>query len=94
MIGKIFGWVRLFCTQLGDPGKLVQIGYSAGSRDAAAFYGVKNLLSTRHDVEDKNVKGGSVCAFFWNMMFPMKCWMILINAFMHKRTYPGWMRNQ
>ena len=49
----------------------MQIGYSAGSRDAPAFDWVRNLLSTRHtpdDIEEKNVNASSVCAFFWNLM--------------------------
>jgi hypothetical protein len=58
--------------QFEDTGKLVIVGYSAGSRKApAAFDWVKNLLATTHTPEAmqaKNVKSSSVCALVWNMM--------------------------
>ncbi|KAF8230741.1 hypothetical protein L208DRAFT_1280486 [Tricholoma matsutake] len=57
--------------RLEDPGKLVQVGYSAGSRSSPKFDWVKNLLSARHTpevVEAMNVKASSACAFVWNLI--------------------------
>ncbi|KAF8233007.1 hypothetical protein L208DRAFT_1269135, partial [Tricholoma matsutake] len=56
---------------LEDPGKLVQVGYSAGSRSSPKFDWVKNLLSAQHTpevVEAMNVKASSACAFVWNLI--------------------------
>jgi hypothetical protein len=65
-------WLHADGFQFEDPGKLVIVGYSAGSRKApAAFDWVKNLLSTTHTpeaIQAKNVKSSSVCALVWNMM--------------------------
>ncbi|KAF8228512.1 hypothetical protein L208DRAFT_1291263 [Tricholoma matsutake] len=57
--------------RLEDPGKLVQVGYSAGSRSSPKFDWVKNLLSAQHTpevVEAMNVKASSACAFVWNLI--------------------------
>jgi hypothetical protein len=62
---------NVFYLQLEDPGKLVQVGYSAGSRSSPKFDWVKNLLSKRHSaeaIEDMNIKTSSACAFMWNLV--------------------------
>ncbi|KAF8809194.1 hypothetical protein BYT27DRAFT_7284279 [Phlegmacium glaucopus] len=57
--------------RLEDPGVLVQIGYSAGSRSSPSFDWVKNLLSKKHSPEEKvamDVKESSAFALMWNMI--------------------------
>jgi hypothetical protein len=61
----------MICLQLEDPGKLVQVGYLAGSRSLPKFDWVKNLLSAQHTpevVEAMNVKASLACAFVWNLI--------------------------
>jgi len=56
--------------RLEDPGKLVQIGYSGGSRSKPSFDWARNLLSKKHskkEVESFNYTCSSVFALFWNM---------------------------
>jgi hypothetical protein len=56
--------------QKEDPGKLVQVGYSAGSRSAPAFHWVKNLLSKRipqEEVDAMDKRASSAFAFAWNL---------------------------
>lgn len=57
--------------QLEDPGKLVQFGYSAGSRSALKFDWVRNLLSHKHPAEvisAMEMRGSAAFALVWNMV--------------------------
>ncbi|RDB25914.1 hypothetical protein Hypma_006366 [Hypsizygus marmoreus] len=73
--GEIVGIVlRNFCPDeaaMEDTGKLVQIGYSAGSRSSPKFDWVKNLLSDKHSEDtltEINDDDSSVFAFAWQQM--------------------------
>ncbi|KAF8310426.1 hypothetical protein F5887DRAFT_1081455 [Amanita rubescens] len=53
--------------RLEDPGSLVQIGYSAGSRSKPSFNWVRNVRSTKTDARDLDQRTCSAFAFFWNL---------------------------
>lgn len=57
------------CLQLDDPGTMVQVGFSAGSRSAPAFDWVRNLPAkidpTERDKMNKNIS--AAFALFWNL---------------------------
>ncbi|PUU80828.1 hypothetical protein B9Z19DRAFT_947899, partial [Tuber borchii] len=56
--------------RLEDPGKIVQNGYSAGSRSHPQFDWAKNLLSKTYSTEEQQEIGyleSSIFALFWNM---------------------------
>ena len=53
-----------------DPGKIVQAGYSGGSRSHPQFDWAKNLLSKNYNTEEQqqiDYLESSVFALFWNM---------------------------
>ena len=54
-----------------DTGKLVQMGWSAGSRSAPQFDWVRNITTTRlskPEIETSNKEGSSLFAYTWQMM--------------------------
>ena len=58
------------CSQLEDPGKLCQIGYTAGSRGGPQLGWARNLLRKKEDeaVTRMMYEASSVFAFFWNIL--------------------------
>jgi len=52
---------------LEDPGKIVQISYSAGSRHAPSFDWVWNVISKSTDTLELDKHTCSAFAFFWNL---------------------------
>jgi hypothetical protein len=60
-----YGW------QMEDPGKLVQLGYSAGARSQPSFHWVRNIVLRNLDaaeIADNDRKTSSVFAFAWQLM--------------------------
>jgi hypothetical protein len=56
---------------LEDPGSLVQIRYSAGSRSSPSFDWVNNLKSKKHSLDEQakmDVAESSAFALTWNMI--------------------------
>ncbi|KAF8056073.1 hypothetical protein FPV67DRAFT_1678612 [Lyophyllum atratum] len=51
-----------------DPGKLVQMGYSAGSRSRAHFDWVRNVTSAKHDASESDIRSSSLFALTWQLM--------------------------
>ena len=59
-----------YVMQKEDPGKIVQVGYSSGSRSKPTFDWARNLLSKKYnseDIEKFDHMCSSVFALFWNI---------------------------
>lgn len=61
----------LHCTQLADPGKIVQLGVSAGARSKPSLDWVKNITSRRLSsdfIEDLDRKAAHAFSLLWMLM--------------------------